>query len=142
MWSYEHTVDTAAPVGAVWQVYTDTAAWPEWNAGVGNLELEGTFTTGARGMLTPRGQEPLPFTVMAAEPGAGYTSETAIAETVVMRTTNVLEPLPHGGTRITQRLTMHGAAAEHFATSFGPAFAASVPSTLEALARRAQARNV
>ena len=138
MWSYERTVDTPAPVGAVWQVYTDAAAWPEWNAGVGHLELDGDFATGVRGMLTPRGQEPLPFVVVSAEPAAGYISETAIAETVVLRTTNVLELLPHGGTRITQRLSMHGPAAEYFANSFGPAFAASVPPTMAALASRAR----
>ena len=48
----------AAPE-AVWRVYADTTQWAQWNAGVERLELGGEFRAGARGQLTPRGQEPL-----------------------------------------------------------------------------------
>jgi uncharacterized protein YndB with AHSA1/START domain len=139
MWTYEHSVECAAPPEAVWRVYTDPASWPEWNRGIGRLELDGPFESGTLGKLTPRDQEPLPFTLVQADPAKGYTSETAIAETVTMRTSHLLEPLPSGGTRITQRLSLHGAAAEYFAASFGPAFAAGVPDTMRALAAKAAA---
>jgi uncharacterized protein YndB with AHSA1/START domain len=137
VWTYEHTTECAASPDQIWAVYTDAAAWPEWNVGIERLELSGPFAAGARGLLTPRGQDPLPFAVESTEPGRGYVSETAIAETVTMRTENRLEPLEEGGTRLTSRLSMHGPAAEFFGGSFGAAFAASVPGTLASLAARA-----
>jgi Polyketide cyclase / dehydrase and lipid transport len=138
MWTYEHSVETDAPPDAIWAVYADCAGWPEWNAGIGRLDLDGPFTAGTGGMLTPRGQEPLPFRIVEADPRTGYTSETAIAETVTMRTTNTFHRLDGGGTRLVQHLSMHGPAAEFFGRSFGPAFAAGVPPTMAALVLRAQ----
>lgn len=137
MWSFEYTLDCPAAPDAVWQVYADTARWPQWNAGVERLELGGEFRAGARGQLTPRGQEPLPFLLVSAQPGRGYVSETEIADTVTLRTSNTLETLPDGGTRIVAQLSMHGPAAEFFGTSFGPAFAEGVPPTMRALADKA-----
>jgi uncharacterized protein YndB with AHSA1/START domain len=139
MWSYEHTLECPATPEAVWRVYTDTATWPQWNAGVGQLDLDGSFEAGTHGRLTPRDQEPLPFVLVSAKSGRGYISETQIADTVVLRTSNTLEALPDGGTRIIAQLSMHGAAADFFGTSFGPAFAAGVPDTVRALAERAGA---
>jgi len=138
MWSFEHTLECPATPEEVWRVYTDIDDWPQWNGGVELLELAGPFEAGTSGMVTPRGQEPLPFVLISADPGRGYVSETAIADTVVLRTSNTLEPLPGGGTRIVAQLAMHGPAAEYFGTSFGPAFAAGVPGTLQALAKSAQ----
>lgn len=137
MWSHEYTVDCPLSADAVWAVYADAAAWPDWNPTVEQLEIDGPFAAGAAGKLTPRGQEPLNFVVISATPARGYVSETAIADTVTLRTENTLEPRDDGGTRIVSRLSMHGPAAEFFGTSFGPAFAASVPATLQAVIERA-----
>jgi len=108
MWSFEHALECPATPEEVWRVYTDIDDWPQWNGGVELLELAGPFEAGTSGMLTPRGQEPLPFVLISADPGRGYVSETAIADTVVLRTSNTLEPLPGGGTRIVALLAMHG----------------------------------
>jgi len=139
VWSYEYVVECPASPQDVWAVYADTDAWADWNPAVERLEVAGRFVSGAQGTLTPRGQEPLPFVVVSADPGNGYVSETAIAETVTMRTENILEPGADGGTRIVSRLSMHGPAAQFFGDSFGPAFAAGVPATMQALVQRATA---
>jgi hypothetical protein len=135
--TYQHSVDTSAPAGTVWQLYRDVAGWPSWNSGVQQVELDGEFTTGTTGRLTPPGAGPLPFRIVAAHEDAGYTSETEIADTVTLRSTSSLVPLPDGGTRITLRSELIGPAAAYFAESFGPALATGVPSTVRELARRA-----
>jgi uncharacterized protein YndB with AHSA1/START domain len=134
---YEHSAETSAPAGTVWQIYRDVARWPAWNHAVELLELDGDFATGTTGRLTPPGAGPLPFRIVAAQENVGYTSETNIADTVTLRATGTLEPLPDGGTRITARSELVGPAAEYFAESFGPALAAGVPQAVQELAVRA-----
>lgn len=134
---YEHSADTDAPAATVWRIYRDVACWPEWNRAVELVELDGDFVSGTTGLLTPPGAGPLPFRIVVAREDAGYTSETEIADTVTLRTTGTLEPLPGGGTRITVRSELVGPAAAYFAQSFGPALAAGVPQSVRELARRA-----
>lgn len=135
MWAVEHCADTSATPAAVWRRHTDVRSWSEWNSGVERVEMEGAFAAGAVGTLTPPGQGPLPFRVVEATENEGYTSETEIAETVTLRSTNRLTALPNGGTRICCRVELVGPAAEFFAKSFGPVLASGVPRTVEALAQ-------
>ncbi|MEV0284874.1 SRPBCC family protein [Kribbella sp. NPDC050820] len=139
MWTYEHSTEAAATAEAIWSCYQDVATWPEWNAAVGNVELDGPFVTGTVGRLSPPGSGPLPFKIVEATENSGYVSETEIAETVTLRSTNRLTPLPDGRTRIQLRVDLVGPAAEHFGKSFGPQLTAGVPKTVETLARRAEA---
>src|SRR6266487_3243654 len=132
MWRYQHTSDTPAPPEVVWQLYSDVTSWPRWNTAVARVRLHGPFAAGTTGELTPPGAAPLPFRIVAADENEGYVSETVIAETVTLRTTSRLTPLPEGGTRIDHRAELVGPAAEFFGQSFGPALAAGVPRTTEA----------
>lgn len=138
MWAYEHSVQTTASPATVWRLYRDVADWPNWNGAVQSVQLDGPFRAGTSGKLTPPGAEPLPFTILAATEYTGYVSETAIAETVRLRATNTITPLPGGGSRITHRAELVGPAAEYFGQSFGPALKAGVPKGVEALAARAE----
>jgi hypothetical protein len=139
MWTYEHSAEATATSEAIWSCYQDVATWPEWNAAVGTIELDGPFATGTTGRLSPPDQGPLPFRIVEATENSGYVSETEIAETVTLRSTNRLAPLPDGRTRIHLRVDLVGPAAEHFGKSFGPQLTAGVPKTVETLARRAEA---
>ena len=140
MWTVEHSVTTSAPAHEVWLRYQDTDTWPEWNAAVGAVRLDGPFATGTTGTLAPPDQEPLPFTLVSVTVDVGYVSETAIADTVSLRTSAALTPLEDGGTRITHRVDLVGPAADFFAQSFGPALTAGLPKTVAALAEAARPR--
>jgi uncharacterized membrane protein len=43
VWVVEHSVETSAAPDAVWRLWTDVERWPEWNAGVEQIELSGDF---------------------------------------------------------------------------------------------------
>lgn len=134
MWTYQHSLETAADVAAIWRLYRDTTVWPHWNGAVDRVELDGPFRSGAIGGLTPAGAAgPLPFRIVTAVEDQGYTSETEIADTVTLRLTNTLTPLPDGGTRVTHRADLVGPAAEFFGTGFGPRLTEGVPKSMAAL---------
>jgi hypothetical protein len=135
MWTYEHSVETSADPAVVWRLYRDVSTWPRWNAAVERVELDGPFAAGTAGRLRPAGRVDgsLPFRLVAATENEGYTSETDIAETVTLRLVNTLAAAPGGGTRITHRAELVGPAAEYFGSTFGPALAAGVPTSVQAL---------
>lgn len=137
MWTFEHTLETDASPQAVWRLYADVTTWPRWNGAVQHVELDGTFGPGATGRLTPRGQGELPFKIVAAAEDSGYTSETQIADTVVLRLTNSLSPLCGGGTRMTHHAVFDGEAADFFGQSFGPMIASGIPVAMKTLAQMA-----
>ena len=71
MRTIETTIEIEAPSDRVWQVFADTAAWPEWNPFI--RRLEGTFERGAVLEVTiqppGRGAMRLKPLVIEAEPG-------------------------------------------------------------------------
>lgn len=134
MWSTEFGIDTAASPAAVWRLLADVDSWPAWNGAVGQVELDGPFLAGTTGLLTPPGQEPLPFRLVEVDPERGYVSETVIAETVTLRAENSITALPEGGCGITLCVRLTGPAADYFGESFGPAISAGLPATGAALA--------
>jgi len=138
MWEHQNTVKTRAEATAVWCLYADVTTWPRWNPAVKYVELDGPFTAGAAGTLTPNGQGPLAFRIVECRSNEGYSSETEIASTVTLRLDTRLVPLPEGGTRITHHASLTGPAADFFGQSFGPTRAAGLPVAMGNLAEQAQ----
>lgn len=138
-WTYAPSVETRASTATVWRCYEDVSRWHEWKACVERVDLDGPFATGTRGWLTPAGGQPLPLRLTSVHPGRGYTSETRIAEDIVLRLDHVLTPRPEGGTTITHTVTMPRSALDLHGMEFSPRFNAGMLTTLEAVAARALA---
>jgi hypothetical protein len=136
MWQFEHSIETRASTEAIWRLYRDVSTWPSWDEGIEAVELHGDLEPGAQGILTPAGQEPLPFRVVEATPERGFVDETA-APGAVLRFIHRLQPLDGGGTRITHRVEIDGPAADEVGAQAGPQITAGIPETMESLARHA-----
>lgn len=136
-WDYAPSVDSAAPASGIWGLYSDVSTWPDWQAGVQHVELDGPFASGTTGRVTESGGPPRPFRIVAVRPGEGYTSETELAEDLLLRTEHELMPLPDGGTRITHRVTVPRAALDRFGLQFSPDLNDRMRTTLEALSEMA-----
>jgi len=136
-WKYTTSRETTATPADWWAVVSDVAGWPRWNAGIERLELADGFEEGALGTITPVGQTPLSFRVVACEPLAGYTSETKIADTVTLVNSQRIEPLD-GGFVVWAESELTGTAAEYFGQSFGPQLAERLPATLDSLCEQAE----
>jgi uncharacterized protein YndB with AHSA1/START domain len=140
MWSYETSLETRASAEAVFEFFRDVASWPEWNAGVERIELEGPFAGGTSGTMVVPGEEPLAFRLVWVGEGRGFEDETPIPDAgVVVRVRHTLDPLASGGTRITYVATVEGPAADAAGPEIGTAVTADFPEVMAALAARAEA---
>ena len=91
MWEYEHSIETTANPEALWQHWTDMATWPQWNAGVETIDVEGPFEVGTAFTMTPPGDEPIRMRLVEVELGRSFTDEMDAGDFVV-RTEHRLEP--------------------------------------------------
>jgi hypothetical protein len=132
-WDYAPSIDTTAAPEAVWRRYTDVATWPQWKYGVAAVRLDGPFTPGTTGRLTPTDRPPMPFRLVDVDPVRGYVSETEVVAGGVLRMEHTIEPLGDGGARVTHRTTVPRAALDEFGLEFSPALYAGIRQTLVAL---------
>lgn len=135
MWTYEHSVETEAPADAVFALFRDVAGWPDWNAGVARMELDGPFLAGTAGTMTLPDGEVMTSKLTWVEEGRGFEDETTVPDPgVVVRVRHSLESLADGGTRISYRCTVEGPSA----AGVGPMVIADFPEVMTALSARAE----
>jgi hypothetical protein len=133
MFTYEHTVETTASAEAVWALYADVSAWLAWDRGLDAVEIDGPFTAGTTGRITPAGMGTLPFTLTWVEPTRGFADETP-AMGHVLRFIHDIAALPGGGARITHRVEIQGPAAD----DLGPNVTGDTPEAMANLAALAE----
>jgi len=139
MWEYEHSVETTVAREAIWRRWSDVASWPQWNAGIARIEIDGPFAVGTTFRMTAPGEEePISLHLAHIVPGEEFTDEMDAGEFVV-RTLHRIEDLPGGGTRIVYRTEISGPAADQVGPELGPQITADFPDVLDALVRLAQA---
>jgi uncharacterized protein YndB with AHSA1/START domain len=140
MWTNEHSVETAADPSSVYSLMSDVASWPEWNAGVERIDLDGPFAAGTAGRMAMPGLDTLDFRLVWVEPDRGFEDETPMPGAgVTVHVRHELAPLAGGGTRITYRCSISGPASDTIGPEIGPAVTADFPQVMSALAARAEA---
>jgi uncharacterized protein YndB with AHSA1/START domain len=136
MWEYEHSVQTGAGPEALWREWSDVSGWPEWNAGVEKIDIDGPFAVGTRFTMFEPGEEPIRLQLVEVVPNERFTDELDAGDFVV-RTEHRLEPLPGSGTRVVYRTEITGPAADQVGPQLGPVITADFPQVLAALVARA-----
>lgn len=136
-WEYQYETVTAAAPGSVWRHWSDMLTWPEWNAGIAKIEIDGPFQVGTMFTMTPPGEDPVRMRLTEIVPGASFTDEADGGDFVVT-TVHRLRPADGGGTRITYRTEITGPAAAEIGPQIGPEITADFPEVLAALAARAE----
>jgi uncharacterized protein YndB with AHSA1/START domain len=137
MWTTEHGVETSARPEAIWRIWADVAAWPEWNGDIERIELIGPFAAGSRILMTPVGDEPIELRIAAADEPERFVDEADLGE-IVVRTIHLAERVHDGATRVTYRMEITGAAAETLGPQIGPEISGDFPEVLERLVARAE----
>ena len=137
MWEYEYSVETAAHPAVLWRLWSDMAAWPQWNAGIEKLEIDGPFAVGTTFTMTPPGEDAVRMRLTEIVPGERFTDEADGGDFVV-RTVHCLQPLATG-TRVSYRTEISGPAAAQVGPEIGPLITADFPDVVAALVKLAEA---
>lgn len=75
---FRATVEVNASPATTWAYLTDVARWPEWDTELKSAVLDGPFTNGSTGRMTPRTGPDLRFTLSDVEPGRRYLVTTPL----------------------------------------------------------------
>jgi hypothetical protein len=135
-WTTEHTEHTAGSRRAVWALWSDVGTWPDWDAGVERVEIEGAFAAGAKGRLKPAGSPAVRFTVKSAEPERSFADESRLP-LARMSFEHELADAADGGTLITHRATIRGPLTPLWRLLIGRGLERDLPETVRTLAARA-----
>lgn len=120
----------------VWKLWSDVATWHIWDEGIETCSLEGTFTTGSKGTLTPKGAPALPFLMTDVTSHESFTNETEFPG-ATLTFHHFLEQTP-GGLKVTHQVTISGPAWENYASGFGKGLEHELPYTVAKLVQVAQ----
>ena len=137
--AFSHTVTTDAPSEHVWQLWTDTTTWKDWDKGLKDAEIDEPFALGAKGQILPLSGPSSRFEVVEYVEGQSYAFETRLpfARLTVRRSFVSLNP-----TTLQHEVSFEGALAGFWASRFGPGFRAALPPTMTSLADLAEERSV
>lgn len=136
MWTYEYSLDTPKAPQDIWARYQDCDTWPEWDRGLDHVEANGPLAVGTTGKLTPKGQAPIPFTIVDVDDLTTFTDECSVGE-LVIRFRHQLTDLGSEGTRVTHGVVISGPGAEHMGPKIGPAVTADIPASVAELIKLA-----
>jgi len=137
MWEYEHSVETTAAPEVLWRHWSDVAAWPKWNQGIEEIQIDGPFAVGTTFTMTPPGEDPITLRLVEIVPQERFTDEMDAGDFVV-RTVHRLEPAGAGTTRVVYRTELTGPAADQVGPQIGPAITADFPQVLAGLIKLAE----
>ena len=137
MWEYQHSVETTATPEVLWRHWSRIAEWPQWNAGIEKIEVDGPFAVGTVFTMTPPGGDHFQMRLTEVVPGKLFTDEMDAGDFVV-RTVHLLEQAAAGRTRVVYRTEITGPAADQVGPQLGPAITADFPDVLAALVKLAE----
>ncbi len=132
MWEYEYAVESDASAESLWRCWSDVAGWPEWNAGIESISIDGPFAVGSSFTMTSPGDAPITMRITEVVPGELFTNEAELAD-VVVRTAHRLEALGDGHTRVVYRTEITGPGVAELGPQIGPAITADFPDVVAAL---------
>lgn len=135
-WQTEYSVETSAKPESIWHVLRDVRRWPEWNAGIEHIELEGPFASGTWFRMTPPGQEPVHSMLTDVRENECFVDETRV-EGLLIRVIHRISETADGRRCITYIVEARGPEA----ATIGPMVSADFPEVLAALATRAEAHH-
>jgi hypothetical protein len=138
MYLFECEVTFAAEPATVWQIWTDVARWPEWDASKEIAQIDGDFQAGTSGWVKKHNALGGTFAITSVEPGRRWISESPLPLGRVIFD-HVVDPLPGGQVRVTKSVQVEGGSAGLFRVLAAPRMRRDIEASLAALERRAQA---
>ena len=136
MATYERSRETSAAPDRVWQIWSDTSTWPQWNPDIRAITLDGPFVSGTTGsMTTGQGTHKIHLENVVA--GRSFDLVTSPVPATTFRFHCEIAP-SGSGSRISQSVSMSGLLAPIFGPMMGNRVAKSFEPILAALGGAAE----
>lgn len=136
VWEFEYAVETSATPKAIWTLLRDVERWPQWNAGVEKIEIDGPFAAGTFFTMTLPGEDAIRTRLVEVQEGRSFLDETRIGELRIF-VDHRIEPLARGRTRVVYSIEAFGPNCDEV----GAAVSADFPQVLRSLAALAEAES-
>lgn len=133
VWECEHEIEVNASPDVIWALFRDVAGWPQWNAGIAKIEINGPFEAGTQFVMTPTSQEPVMTRLVEVRENVSFLDETRIGALTIY-VDHRIEGIEPGRSRVVFGLEAFGPAGD----KIGPAVSADFPDVLKALASVAE----
>lgn len=134
----EHRALIATPPAAIHAIYADVANWHRWDPDTRAATMNGPFTAGSRGTLTPSKGNTVPMVVSFADPERGFTVESRIPLLLRMVFEHELTARSPSQTEVVHRVTLTGPLSWLIGPSLKRQLDAGLPVTLARLKRLAE----
>ena len=132
-WETTSTLKADVAPKAVWEnAYADADAWPRWNTELKRASLDGPLVDGAQARIVFRTGLRLRFRVVEFEAGRLFTDEARLPG-ARMGHRHLVEPMPEGGSRLTNTIYIDGHLASLWRRILGPAAARTLPDAQRAV---------
>lgn len=133
-----YTLETTAPPDAIWEIWTDVPNWKNWDTGLKDASIKGTFSLGAKGTITSLEDRRSKFKVVAFEEGRSYTYKTKLplGSLYVKRYLKT----ENGTTTFTHEVWFKGLTSGAFANAFGEKFKKMLPNVLKNIKHSAESK--
>jgi polyketide cyclase/dehydrase/lipid transport protein len=139
VWQTEHSTETSAAPETIWQLWSDVADWPRWNADLDRAELAGPFAEGTGITMFPRNDDPIEVTIAEADEPRAFIDQADLGS-VIVRTEHRVEPVGPSRSRIVYRMEITGPEADTLGPQIGPQITSDFPDVLAKLAAVAEGR--
>jgi hypothetical protein len=135
--NFQHSVNIAAKPADIFTLYANVDGWPQWDPEVIESSINGTFTTGAVGMIKPKGGPKSKIELIEVKPNVAFTIRCKLPLCVMTFGHELVSEGPT--TTATHRVTFTGLLAPLFGRLIGAGIQRTLPTTLQGLKRAAEA---
>ncbi|MFK7933093.1 MAG: SRPBCC family protein [Saprospiraceae bacterium] len=135
-----HTVETTAAPEQIWQLWTNVPNWKNWDTGLKDATIEGTFQLNAKGQITSLEGRTSNFKVVEYVAGKSYTFKTSLpfGGLYVKRFYEV----KNGKTFFTHEVWFQGLTGGIFAKLFGSNFRKILPEVMKKVKQVAENQSI
>ena len=130
--------ETSAPAEKVWQIWTDTNTWGEWNPNVTTMDMPPPIALGKEGVMNTRAGQHHQMKVVDFQPGRSFTLETSVIPLSRFHFTCSVAA-SDGKTRVSQTVKVVGPMGWLFDPMMGDQIAKDFDTVLDGLVRKAEA---
>jgi len=137
MAEYGTSVVSTAPAERVWNIWSDTSTWGDWNPNVSTMELQGPFASGSTAIMNTKAGQHHKMRIVDVQSGRSFALETNVVPGTTFRFNCSVEPVGVES-RISQTVEVKGPLGPILRGMLGPQVSKEFGTLLSNLAKKAE----